>query len=47
MKKLKIWHDTFVLDFVNTHEEMQEAFQPFYKETSLVQEIDTDGIYQL
>ena len=40
-------HDTFVLDFVNTHEEMQEAFQPFYKETSLVQEIDTDGIYQL
>ena len=40
-------HDTFVLDFVNTKEEMQEAFQPFFKETSLAQEIDTDGIYQL
>lgn len=39
--------DTFVLDFVNTSEEMQEAFQPFYKETSLAQEIDTDGIYKI
>ena len=40
-------NDTFVLDFINTAEEMKEAFQPFYKETSLTEEIDTDGIYKL
>ena len=40
-------NDTFVLDFVNTAEDIQEAFQPFYQETSLSQEVNTDLIYQL
>lgn len=40
-------NDTFVLDFVNTAEDIQEAFQPFYQETSLSQEMNTDLIYQL
>ena len=39
--------DTYVLDFVNTAEDIQEAFQPFYQETSLSQEVNTDLIYQL
>ena len=38
--------DTFILDFVNTAEDIQEAFQPFYQETSLSQEVNTDLIYQ-
>lgn len=40
-------HDTFILDFVNTAEEIQEAFQPFYQETSLSQEVNVDLIYSL
>ncbi len=40
-------NDTFILDFVNTAEDIQEAFQPFYQETSLSQEVNTDLIYQL
>ena len=39
--------DTFVLDFVNTAEEIQEAFQPFYQETMLEREINTDLLYQV
>jgi len=39
--------DTYILDFVNTAEDIQEAFQPFYQETSLSQEVNTDLIYQL
>ena len=38
--------DTYVLDFVNTAEEIKEAFQPFYKETVLDHEIDVDLIYK-
>lgn len=38
--------DTYILDFVNTHEEILEAFQPFYQETSLSQEINVDLIYK-
>jgi type I restriction enzyme R subunit len=37
--------DTFILDFVNTAEDIQEAFQPFYNETSLSQEVNVDSIY--
>lgn len=37
--------DTYVLDFVNTAEEIQEAFQAFYTETSLEAEINVDLIY--
>lgn len=39
-------NDTFILDFVNTAEDIQEAFQPFYNETTLTQEINVDLIYQ-
>ena len=39
--------DTFVLDFINTKEEIQEAFQPFYQETMLEREINTDLLYQV
>lgn len=38
--------DTFILDFVNTAEEIQEAFQPFYNETTLAQEVNVDAIYK-
>jgi type I restriction enzyme R subunit len=39
--------DTFVLDFVNTAADIQEAFQPFYQETTLSQEVNVDLIYKL
>lgn len=39
--------DTFVLDFVNTTEEIQEAFQPYYQETDLSQELNIDQLYSL
>ena len=40
-------NDTYILDFVNTADDIQEAFQPFYQETSLSQEVNTDLIYKL
>lgn len=39
--------DTFVLDFINTQEDIQEAFQPFYQETILEREVNTDLLYQV
>lgn len=39
--------NTFVLDFVNTAEEMQKSFQPFYEETVLAQETNPNVIYDL
>ena len=38
--------DTFILDFVNTEKEIQEAFQPYYQETGLEQEINVNLIYK-
>lgn len=38
--------DTYILDFVNTNEDIREAFKPFYRETSLEKEVNTDLIYQ-
>lgn len=38
--------DTFVLDFANRKEDILDAFQPFYQETSLEQEVNADLIYQ-
>ena len=38
--------DTFILDFVNTHEDIMEAFQPFYQETYLQEEVNVDLMYQ-
>ena len=37
--------DTFVLDFVNTQEDIFEAFQPFYQETYLQEEVNADLLY--
>ena len=39
--------DTFVLDFINSAEDIQAAFQPFYQETMLSQEVNTDLLYQV
>ena len=39
-------NDTLIIDFVNTKEEILEAFQPFYQETTLKEEINVDLIYK-
>ncbi len=38
--------DTYVLDFVNTEEDIQEAFQPFYQETILQGDVNVNLIYE-
>ncbi|MCD8477573.1 MAG: hypothetical protein LRY68_06470 [Sulfurospirillum sp.] len=38
---------TFVLDFVNEAEEIQEAFEPYYKTTELEDVTDPNLVYQL
>ena len=40
-------NDTFVLDFINKSEDIQAAFQPFYQETILKEEVNTDLLYQV
>ena len=39
--------DTFILDFVNTNEEIKEAFQPFYEMTYLEKNSDFNMVYDL
>lgn len=39
-------NDTFILDFINDAQDIRDAFQPFYQETSLSQEVNVDLIYQ-
>ena len=39
--------DTFILDFINTKEDILKAFQIFYKETYLTEEVNVDLIYQI
>ncbi|MCC3668893.1 type I restriction endonuclease subunit R [Terrisporobacter mayombei] len=39
-------NDTFILDFVNTAEEIRDAFLPYYSETSLDEELNVDLIYK-
>ncbi|MBQ7453976.1 MAG: type I restriction endonuclease subunit R, partial [Selenomonadaceae bacterium] len=39
--------DTFILDFINSQEDIQEAFQPFYQETNLEREINTNLLYKV
>ncbi len=39
--------DTFVLDFVNSEEEIVESFQPYYELTSLSAETDPNHLYDL
>lgn len=37
---------TYILDFVNTKEDILVAFQPYYQETSLAEEINIELIYK-
>lgn len=39
--------DTFVLDFVNSAEDIKQAFEPYYEETVLEKETDPNVIYDL
>lgn len=39
--------DTFVLDFVNSAEDIQKAFEPYYEETVLERETDPNVLYDL
>lgn len=38
--------DTYILDFVNTEEEIKMAFQPYYQETDLAEEINIDLVFR-
>lgn len=38
--------DTYILDFVNTREDILKAFERYYQETSLTEEINVDLIYR-
>lgn len=38
--------DTMIIDFVNKHEDIEKAFEPYYKDTSLSQDYDTSAIYE-
>ena len=39
--------DTFVLDFVNSAEDIQKSFAPYYEETMLEEETDPNVVYDL
>ena len=39
--------DTFVLDFVNSAEDIKKSFEPFYEETVLLEETDPNVIYDM
>ena len=39
--------DTFVLDFVNSAEEIQATFQPYYEQTSLAEQAEAHQLYEL
>lgn len=39
--------DTYILDFVNTKEDIQKAFEPFYTDTVLESEIDPNKLYDM
>lgn len=39
--------DTCVIDFANDAEDIQKAFQPFFKETKLVQGTDPNKLYEI
>ena len=40
-------NDTFVLDFANTKESIEESFQPFYEDTTLEGSSDINRVYDL
>lgn len=39
--------DTFILDFVNNPEEIQEAFQPYYEKTLVGERVEASQLYEL
>jgi len=39
--------DTFILDFVNEPAEIQEAFQPYYEQTKVDEQVDPQQLYSL
>ena len=39
--------DTFVLDFVNSAEDIRKAFEPYYEETVLEEETNPNAVYNL
>jgi len=39
--------DTFVLDFANDTQTIQEAFQPFYNGTTIEQDVDPNQLYDM
>ncbi|MGI9250583.1 MAG: type I restriction endonuclease subunit R [Pseudohongiellaceae bacterium] len=39
--------DTFVLDFVNKGDDIQEAFQPYYEQTSVGERVEVQQLYEL
>ena len=46
-RTMKGKQDTFVLDFVNSAEDIKNAFEPFYEQTVLEQETDPNVIYDI
>ncbi|WP_223624002.1 type I restriction endonuclease subunit R [Microbacterium sp. EST19A] len=40
-------HDTFVLDFANDAEDIQRAFEPYYRTTVLAEETDANKLHDL
>lgn len=40
-------HDTFVLDFANDADEIQRAFEPYYRTTVLAEETDANKLHDL
>ena len=40
-------NDTFILDFINSVDDIKAAFQPFYQETYLESNVNTDLLYQV
>jgi len=46
-RKYKNKTDTFVLDFENTAEDIQDAFQPFYDRIALNREVDPNLLYDI
>lgn len=39
--------DTFILDFVNETKEIQDAFQPYYEQTTVGEQADPNQLYEL
>ncbi|OPY42952.1 MAG: hypothetical protein A4E41_00065 [Methanoregulaceae archaeon PtaU1.Bin066] len=39
--------DTFILDFVNDPEEIREAFQPYYEQTFIGEQVEVGQLYEL